>query len=495
MRFPQAATLSAGNANQTRQLALVAIAFSTTVVLVVPNYLLAYFGVALLGLLLAILIPLWVLEGKMEIFLFVWVLISPLGYYFLSYPREKPYVTFDRFVILLLVAATCFAVNRNATMIPQPLLRAAVAWLVFLCVAALSLLKISGAQDLLSGIRVLLDAFLLPALLAWCVIHNFPVRRHLARIHFLLCLVALFLAALGMAEIVTGTDFLPILDASGYYAGSGEHLLLRVNGPFSTNNSFGLIGLVIFCFLLFLGNVLPAPQFSGWRQALHWAGVTAALMAALLPLFRSIVITLLVMLILDIWFVRGIRPRIFRAAVVLLVAGAFLVGNDVVPDLYQERVSSSANVYARMAEQRQTLGLFMRNPLLGVGLNNFISSAPHVTPYTGLYAGVDPLDAPHSNLGAVLAETGILGFVPYVLANLLLVGAFWKLYLREPVRSRVVWKYFLYLFLSYWISGLSLTSGHFGDLNLWYLLALATLYKYGLTEAAVANALPEAPNR
>jgi hypothetical protein len=48
----------------------------------------------------------------------------------------------------------------------------------------------------------------------------------------------------------------------------------------------------------------------------------------------------------------------------------------------------------------------------------------------------------------------------------------------------VVWKYFLYIFLSYWVSGLSLTSGHYGDLNLWYLLTLAVLYKYGVTDEA-----------
>ena len=144
------------------------------------------------------------------------------------------------------------------------------------------------------------------------------------------------------------------------------------------------------------------------------------------------------------------------------------------------------NLYARLAQQRQTLEVFQRNPLLGAGLNNFISSAPQATPYTGFYSGVEPLDAPHNNLGAILAETGILGFIPYVLANGMLVAVFWQFCSRGLRDSKLVWTFFVYVFLSYWISGLDVTSGHYGDLNLWYLLTLAVLYKYALTQPEAA---------
>jgi hypothetical protein len=456
------------------------IAALTAAALLVPADWLAYGALAVAVLVSVFYGLIWVFEGKVGMLLLSWVLLSPLGYYFLSIPRERPLWNFDRSLVLLLVASACLSLPATTMRIPEPLRNAGIAWGVFLLACGLSLLKISGTLPLLSGVRVLLDGFLLPALLAGCVIVCVQVREQLRLLHLLICVVVIGLAVIGCAELISGKDLFPIPGAGLYYAGSTESLLLRVNGPYSSNNSFGLIGLVLFCFLLFLrkaGMVLPV-----WQRALHWIGVGSALAVAMMPLFRSIFLTLLLIALLDIWFTHDLRRRIFRVVTLVGLGAIFLLGNAVLPDLYQERVSSGENVYARMAQQRQTLQLFLRDPLLGVGLNNFIAAVPKDTPYVGAYSGVDPLDAPHSNLGAVLAETGILGFIPYVLANGLLVAAFWRARRRGSPGFVVVWKYFLYIFLSYWVSGLSLTSGHYGDLNLWYLLTLAVLYKYGATD-------------
>jgi hypothetical protein len=463
-----------------RRRVLWTIAALTAAILIVPASWLAYGACALAALLLVLYGSICVLEGRVGTLLLFWVLISPLGYYFLSFPRERPFCTFDRGFILLLGLAACFAPGATSLRTPEPLRRAGVVWGVFLLTAGLSLLKISGGLPLLSGVRVWLDGFLLPALLAWCVISCVRVREQLKVLHLLICVVVVGLAAIGFAEAITGQDILAIPGAGLYFAGSGESQFLRVNGPFSSNNSFGLIGLVLFCFLLFLRQTeMTLPR---WQRVLHWIGVGSALLVSLMPLFRSIFLTLLLIALLDIWFTHNLRKRIFRVVTLLVLGVIFLLGNAVLPDFYQERVSSGENVYARMAQQRQTFQLFLRNPLLGVGLNNFIAAVPRETPYMGLYSGVDPLDAPHSNLGAVLAETGILGFIPYVLANGLLVAAFWTARRRGSPGFVLVWKYFLYIFLSYWVSGLSLTSGHYGDLNLWYLLTLAILFKYGATD-------------
>ena len=456
------------------------IAALTATALLVPATWLAYGALAVAVLVSVLYGSICVLEGKVGTLMLAWVLLSPLGYYFLSIPRERPFWNFDRSLVLLLAVSACFALPATSIRMPEPLRHAGLAWSVFLLACGLSLLKISGRLPLLSGVRVLLDGFLLPPLLAWCVIVCVQVREQLRLLHFLICVVVIGLAAIGLAELTSGKDLLAIPGAGLYYAGSSESLLLRVNGPFSSNNSFGLIGLVLFCFLLFLRK---AEMFlPGWQRVLHWIGVSSALAVSLMPLFRSIFLTLLLIALLDVWFTQGLRRRIFRVVTLLVMGVIFLLGNAILPDLYQERVSSGENVYARMAQQRQTLRLFLRNPLLGVGLNNFIAAVPKDTPYVGPYSGVDPLDAPHSNLGAVLAETGILGFIPYVLANGFLVAAFWKARRRDSPSFVLVWKYFLYIFLSYWVSGVSLTSGHYGDLNLWYLLTIAVLYKYGATD-------------
>jgi hypothetical protein len=44
-----------------------------------------------------------------------------------------------------------------------------------------------------------------------------------------------------------------------------------------------------------------------------------------------------------------------------------------------------------------------------------------------------------------------------------------------------VWKYFVYMFLTYWITGLTEGSGY-GPLNLWFVFAVAVFCKFVLTE-------------
>ncbi|MBZ5651447.1 MAG: hypothetical protein LAO18_13290, partial [Acidobacteriia bacterium] len=119
--------------------------------MVLPLSWIAYGSFALALLLLAIYVAASTLEGKAETFLLAWILISPLGYYYLSYPQDKPYLSFDRAVVPLLVVAMCFALPSDTTPIPRVLRRLGLVWAAFLLSAGLSLLKISGSSGLLSG--------------------------------------------------------------------------------------------------------------------------------------------------------------------------------------------------------------------------------------------------------------------------------------------------------------------------------------------------------
>jgi len=63
----------------------------------------------------------------------------------------------------------------------------------------------------------------------------------------------------------------------------------------------------------------------------------------------------------------------------------------------------------------------------------------------------------------------------------LLVMAMWQLR-RRSASGRLVWKYFVFMFLVYWITGVTESSGFTGTLNMWYAFAVAVAYKYALTE-------------
>jgi O-antigen ligase len=446
----------------------------------VPGLFLGYGLLGVAGAFFSIYLLSSVLHGKTENILVAWVLLFPLGYYFLSFPRDNPSFTFDRLVVGVLLAGMLFAGRTKAASTPVPLRQSALAWAFFILAVALSFLQLRSVPSLL---RVLVDAFILPPLLGWYVIRSFRVRAHLVALHLVICLVAAYLAAIGIAEILTGEDIFPV--GQEIYKAGLTDLIFRPNGPFAADQSYGLIGLISFCFLLFLWRALPQKP-PNWHRAIHAVGVVAAAMTALLPLFRSIAISLLLIASWDIYSRRKRAALPWLLGFGACIAALLVTANIYFPEIIQERVLSLENVYGRVAQQRQTFELFSSHPLLGVGFSNFTRAAGQLTD-SATYLDVAALDAPHSNFGAVLAETGLLGFVPYFLSQILLLRAFWKMRTRDTVDARFVWKMFLYVFVSYWFTGLSLTSGYYLDVNMWFLFAVCCIYKYGLTEDSSLN--------
>jgi O-antigen ligase len=436
---------------------------------------------------LILLLALWVFSctwrGRTEPVALLWVAVFPLGYYFLSFPFERPLLTLDRVLIPLLAAGAWFGGGLSMARVPGELRRAALAWLCFNLAAVLSVLPLltSGIAFLRGG-QVLLDGFMLPALFGWYVLCHFRVRRHLASLHVIVAVVALYLAAIGLAEMLTWEDILPLPRAVFFMPGVDFTVLPRVNGPLETNNSYGLIGLIAFFFLLFLRRAQGSP-IPFWQRMLHLGGLGAALLAALLPMFRSIALTLIVVFLIHLRGSRGKWPRIAQFALLGLVAAALLASAAFAPDFFQERVADLFNVYGRVAQYGQSIALFMDNPLTGVGLSNFFDAAMKDAKYAVAFGDVGAVDYPHSNLGAVLVETGLLGFVPYFLAQVFLVRAFWKLRNRRTPAAQTAWAFFLYVFLSYWVSGLTLTSGYYSDLNLWFLFVVSVIYQIGCGES------------
>jgi O-antigen ligase len=411
-----------------------------------------------------------VFRGRIDGILLCWAAVFPLGYYFTSFPREQAVITLDRLVVLFAFLGPYLAKRGPVTLVPDTLRHAGLSYVAFAILASFTLGK---SPNPLNAARALLDSFLIPFLLAWCVIWRFDVRRRLPALHSAVCISSIISAIVAAAEVVAGQDLLPLGPSATVYAG-----IVRPNGPFESNDTLALIGGVSLFFLLFLREAL-GPGLSTGRKVLHSIGLAAAIAMALLPLFRSVAITLFLVLIIDTFWVRGTARRSWRIALILASAAVIFTVAALAPEVYEDR-SSAGNIYGRVAEFEQSLHVFAEHPLLGVGFLNFHNYVAGEVRYISTYEGVTSLDWPHDNLAEVLTETGILGFVPYLLAQILLLKAMWEL--RKSSRSgRMVWKCFVYLFLTYWITGLTESSGY-GPLNLWYLFVIAVLFKYALTE-------------
>lgn len=412
-----------------------------------------------------------VFRGRFDGILLWWAGAFPFGYTVLLFPRERSIVTLDRVVILVALMGLLLVKPSTPIALPKALRWAGLAWLAFIVVAGVTLGK---SANVLNSARILLDGFLSPLLLGWCVIARFDVRRRLPALHTIVCISSIICAAVAAAEVVTGQDLLANESSVISFAGS----IPRPNGPFESNDALALVGAVSFFFLLFLRAAL-GPKLSSGRRMLHSIGLAAAIGMALMPLFRSVAITLLLVLIIDTFWEKGTTRRAWRVVLMLASVGLIFIATVFASDMFEDR-SRTENLYGRVAQFDQSLRVFLEHPVLGVGFWNFHEFVVGEPRYLASYEGVSSVDWPHNNLAEVLTETGILGFVPYVMAHVLLLRAIWQL--RGFCGcGHLVWKYYVYVFLCYWITGLTESSGY-SPLNLWYMFVIAVSCKYVLTE-------------
>jgi TonB family protein len=454
--------------------ALPLLAVSGVALLLMPKRLVALGVAALIVLAVGVCVTALTIYGQTDLFVLGWVLIFPLGYYYLTWWRgASKLMSLDRGFIGLLIVAMIVGFPHAGKFLPGALKKTAVAWGFFLAAAFVSLRNL---ENPLGGTKQLIDAFILPGLLAYYVIRYFRLREWLPTIHVLTCVMALYVALIGAVELWTGQDLLPI--PSGVFISEETGTLSRVNGPFASNASFGLIGLITLWFLVFLGRAL-ADRVTGWMRVLHVVGLAAAFAIAVMPMFRSMVATLVLVFILELCSTKKASVRVGVVTLILIVAASFLLLRMAAPELFTRRVADLGDLYARIAQQKQTLDMFRSNPINGVGLANYSQGAAQLP--DAFYTGVASVGWAHNNLAAVLAETGLTGFVPYLLAQLYFFRSFWTLRKRRSPDAILAATFFLYVFFSYWINGLMLTSGYESDLNFWYLFVTAVLYKFAVT--------------
>ena len=411
-----------------------------------------------------------VFQGKIEGLVSCWAAFFPLGY-FILFPREHPIVTVQRLVVLGAFTGLFFAKPITLIAIPRPLRRAALICLAFIAVAGVSLAQ---SPQILGPAGTLFDGFLLPILFGWYIIARFDARRRLPALHAAVCTSSIICAAIAAAEIVTGEDLLPYEGSAMFFAGG----IPRPNGPFGSNDALALVGALSFFFLLFFRAALSTNWGAG-RRMLHTIGVAAAIGMALMPMFRSVVITLLLTLIIDAFWEKRTTGRAWRVVLILAFLAVIFSVSVFAPDMFADR-SDTENVYGRVAQYEQSLRVFVDHPLLGVGFSSFNAFVAGQPQYRTSYEGLSSLDWPHSNLAAALAETGILGFVTYVMTHIVLLWAMWQLRQLSSC-GYSVWRYYVYMFLTYWITGLTEATGFNAFVNLWYVFLMTICYKYVLT--------------
>jgi hypothetical protein len=415
-------------------------------------------------------------KGDCDKILVGWIFLYPLGYYLLSYPRDRPVIQFDRLLIVCLLVGILAAPNNRILKIPVDLKRSAIAWGFFLAVACISFLM---AKKVITVGRLIVDGLLLPAILGWYIVRQFRLRGNEKWLHTAVCTISIYCAGIALAEVLLQKDLLAFESSGDYYvydpSDPTQFAFLRPNGPFQGNQTLAIAGLISFFLLAFLWTQIR-DSAGPWRRILHCIGVFAALLQANLPVFRSIFITLIVVTMIDVFWTTGMRRALRLATLAVFPVVVMLIGL-LIPSILQDRASSE-DISGRWSQDRQTWRIFIDHPVFGVGLFNFLPVATSNLRYQADLHNEPPLNFPHNNLGWVAAETGLAGLIPFVLSQILLVVAFRRLTGRGE-RGRTAWRFFTFIFLSYWLTGMTETAAAFGELNVWFVFALALLYRYG----------------
>jgi O-antigen ligase len=146
----------------------------------------------------------------------------------------------------------------------------------------------------------------------------------------------------------------------------------------------------------------------------------------------------------------------------------------------KERLASPRNAYGRLATWKAAAKIALENPSAGVGLGNYSDYYSKKYSSTG-ETRESILDAraassPHSNVLWIAAELGLIACAIYVAAHasIFLMGYRALARARRP-DERAAAACYIAIAVGYWISGLTLTSGAYSDLNLYLFFMLGLL--------------------
>jgi O-Antigen ligase len=429
---------------------------------------------AIAGWVLLLWVAIGFVRGQFHYVVPLWVAVYPYCYYFLTFPRERSIFTVDRALILLLIVEMLLLSRQEAATTPltREVRVSAYFWGLFLLVCFFSLASHAPSHEL-AFYRLLVEGMLMPALLGLYAMRYFPLLKDLRMLHACACVLGLGLCATGLIELTTNIDLFPWEGSEPMFT---DTHLRRADGPFEQQIVLSVVAILAFFFILYLRRLMPQ-SVSPKRALLHGLGCVAALVAALLPLNRGLVLALVPIALIDSFSKHRLLSRRLWVAFFSVILLATIAARLIDPRLYDDRVSSPDNEYQRVAQHMETLRVVGEYPLFGVGFGLYHDVASQNPRYMVKWRGIESMNFPHNVLMTVLSEEGIIGMSLYFLAQVFLFRAMWKVRKAFPPG----WLAFVYCFLIYVLTGLDFAIVSFSDINLFYLFVLGVIYQYQVT--------------
>jgi O-antigen ligase len=224
--------------------------------------------------------------------------------------------------------------------------------------------------------------------------------------------------------------------------------------------------------------------------------IAAAALGSLITLFRTVAAALLLCWAWLEWSSRDGRasaPERARRFVayasliaIVVVAGYVAINSSVI----SRRLANPASAYGRLATWQSAATIAVTNPVAGVGLMNYRDyfRQKYVIGDEGMAAvnDVRAAETPHSNPLWIAAEMGLPALALYVLASFYILLAAMRGLAREGA-GKIAAACALGVLAAYWITGLTLASGAYSDLNLYFFFMSGLLLNVAATGAPRAE--------
>ncbi|MEW6125514.1 MAG: O-antigen ligase family protein [Acidobacteriota bacterium] len=462
---------------------------------------------------------------SLEAILIFWFAVTPLAAFYVRFPFEQSLITFDRLIFFLALLTLALKFYRHKTFSDfnphdnPALTKKAVertpdaghrtlgtsdtrlqtffitkfelVWLLLSVIALASALL--DANNVGYAFKIAFDAFFLPLIAFHLARYHFDVGGRERAILAAAILLAFLLFFTGLFEFATGQNL---------FVYPGSEILrereLRINGLFASDSSFAIICLLLALFLRIAPALLEI-KFDKTARLLYWTALAAIILATLLPFFRATMVALIICLLAieillhlkrasgyqqnrsvafsPLTYLRSHRTMAYALiAVVVLALGAAFIEMQSESSIVR-RLTSPRNLYGRMATWQTAARIALEKPLFGVGLANyadyFDTKFSDLKQQEDWVENVKAINAPHSNFILIMAELGFFAFALYLLAYFYLISMGIRAFKRAQSRVQILaGGCFLLLLVAYTLPGMTLSSGVYADLNLYFFFLL-----------------------
>jgi hypothetical protein len=361
------------------------------------------FSLALLGIVLAgAILTIFAQLGPAVVLM--WPAAGVVGYALIRIPRSQPVITFDRLWIGGMLAYLALARRESWRSRSSKLLVVSFLWLL----VSFGLRAAATSSSTAGPIATWIDAIVLPAILLIACERYAITRERFGRLAGALMIAGGILGVIGIAERIWGFDLSSLSGAAGRFDAAVNQV--RVSGPYPAPEPYALSLIVCLAATLYWVQARK-------RSAYAWGVIIAGLEIAgiALSLFRAAWLGALLVVIASF----GIRPRRLgrMLGVLTIVAAVALAATSQLEQnqTFGKRARDTNNIYGRLATYQQGLQIFRSAPVFGVGVDQYPAVAAERDPVA--VSGVSSVTFPHSSYIGLLAEQGLVGFLPLMLVT------------------------------------------------------------------------------